>query len=557
MKNSLLFVLILLTLISCAVHPKDTVGEVAGHNIPSKYYFNVLREKIAEFSVNNGRTPNMAERKKIENNAWKQIVETIVYKKMYSENNITVSNEEIENYLIENVPSFLKNNPKLKYHNQFSESLYLKSVKTDSPLDLSKLRREVYYIILNQKLKNKIIHDYSPSQDEINREVKRYFAEGDVGIYQFYPEKFKINISENEIKKYYTNHIDEYETATFVELEYVKFPVKLGENDFLQAKHIADSLYLEFKKGVSFSLVVNQKSELYFGEEKPFTYIDSLNSVVKKHLKELDENEFSKPFLYKNSYFIFNLQRRTKNMVKYMILEIPVKPTDKTLEDVKNKVIDFKELADEIGFEKAAIETNRQFVNSGKVYLYNPMIKGLGRSNSVVLRAIRRRDKYIPEFHPYLNEYILFFVKSKQLNGFKKISDCRNEIYNKLMLNKMKRIAAEFNERKIEKMIQSKKMKYFRCNNVKQNNFDDLCKNFNDLKKYLFSNLKINRMTKPIVVNNSIVIAKWIELTDNQSNNIPKEILKKSIETLKENYFKKYVKNSFKNAKIHDRRKNK
>ncbi len=554
MKKNIVLLLVSLILISCSIHPKNVVGSVDGRQIPSKYYFNSLREKTATFSINKGRNPNQKERKKIEDKTWKQIVEKIVYEKLYSENRLSVSNEEIENYLINNIPGFLKNNPKLMSHHKFSESLYLSSVKTDIPLNLEKLRKEVYYVILNKKLREKVLRNYTPTEAEIKRKLEKYSVSGDVEIYQFYPDNFNFEVTETEIRKYYTDNINDFRTEAFVDLQYVKFPIKLGKIDFEYTKHIADSLFTEFKKGVSFALVVNQPSKLYFGEEKPFTYVDSLNSTVKKQLSKLSENHFGKPFLYKNSYYILNLQRRTKNMVKYMVLEIPVKPTDSTLNAVKNKVIDFKELSDEIGFDKAAIETNHVLINTGKIFLRNPVIAGLGRSDTILLKALKNKNKYIPEFHPYLNEYILFYVKNKQLNGVKRISDCKKEISKKIVLQKMKRKLANSKNKVINALIKSGKSKINKFVNVNYNDFEKTCVGFEILKKSLFRDIQVGKYTKPVQGENSVFLAKWLKINkrivpDNKYRDL-------CISELKANYFKKYIAGVFKKTKINDWRSN-
>ena len=550
MKRNLLLLLISLILMSCSIHPKNVVGEVAGRQIPSNYYFNVFRQKMAEFEINSGRKPNKFERKKIEDVAWKQITETMVYQKLYSDNKLSVSNDEIEDYLINNIPKFLKGNAKLRWHNKFSESLYSSSVKTNSPLDLSKLKKDVYYVIMNKKLKDKVLRNFKPTENEIKQEMEKYQIEGDLNIYQFDSSDFNLNVVPDEIKQYYLENINDFKTKAFVDLEYVTFPVKLGENDFSQTKSIADSLFTEFKKGVSFSLVINQKSDLYFGEEKPFTYVDSLNSVLKKQLSKLSEKQFSKPFLYKNSYYLLDLERRTKNMVKYMVLEIPVKPTDNTLQAVKNKVLDFKELSDEIGFDKAAVETSHTLINTGKIYLKNPNIKGLGRSDSIILKALKSQDNILVKFHPILNEYILFYVKSKHQRGFKKLSECKSEINKKVMMRKMKQKFSEMDNTGIRKLIKSGRSKISHMKNITFNNFEKRCVGFENLKKPLFMNPEIGKLTNLITLDNSIAFSEWMRI---QKKNI--DILKyrkKALKLLKARYFKEYIENSFLNSNIKD-----
>ncbi len=549
MKKILFLLLLPLIMISCSIHPKNVVGEVAGHPIPSKYYFNSLREKMAEFALSNGRKPNQIERKKIEDQTWRQIVEKIVYEKMYAENKLSVTNDEIENYLIENIPAFLKNNPKLKSHNKFSESLYLSSVKTDSPLDLSRLRKDVFYVIINQKLKEKIVRNYVPSDADLKREIDKYYIKGDVNIYQLFPNSNYGNVADNEIKRYYADHINDFRTKAFVKLQYVKFPITLGKVDFNQTKHIADSLFTEFKKGVSFSLVVNQKSDLYFGEEMPFTYVDSLNSVVKNQLSKLSEKQFCKPFLYKNSYYILELERRTKNMVKYMALEIPVKPTDSTLNKVKDKVIDFKELSDEIGFEKAAVETDHKLIETDKIYPDNPVIPGLGRSDGIIIRALKRNDKFIPKFHPYLNEYILFYVKSKQIGGFKKIAEVKSNIIKKIKLEKL---MTKLGKTDLNKIFSNGRGKILRFSDVGYDNFEKKCIGFEAFKKPLFDCPKENKFTKPICIENSVSAAKWTKIGKRLPGMIPEKYRESALRILREKYFKKYISDSFKKADVKD-----
>ena len=427
------------------ISSQEFAGKVNKIKIKYEDYYKVVRNERETFFLEHNANPSPTESKILEDKAWNMITEGYFLKNLFQKEKIIVSQREMIDSLKTNIPDIIKRSPKfMNEEGNFDFSLYEKSLLTNKPIDLNWLK-QYYFVsyIPMAKLKNKIISRRPISDKELK---SFYFAKNtscDAYIVDFPYSNYydKIQLSQKDIDDYYQKNISSFENPAQCKLQWAIFPINADTEDSLYAKNIADSLYNELLGGASFPIMASKFSDGGYADKKGsagFMELDYFSPEIKAILAKAELNKPLKPMYHNRSFFIFLIQERTEKMVKILVLQTNIKPTPKTINRIKDRIKQFRELSQEIGFGNAGYEYHINITIQDSVSINDFNLKNIGYSENVIRRCLMSTPGTV--FEPIKNDnleaFIVFYVDQNTPRTLKRLNEVNDQILEKLQTEK-------------------------------------------------------------------------------------------------------------------------
>ncbi|MDZ4121554.1 MAG: SurA N-terminal domain-containing protein, partial [Candidatus Cloacimonadaceae bacterium] len=217
----LMLVIILLSLTACAVQRANLAGKVNGTNIDYTEFISAHRGHFNNFMTEKGRIPDTEEKKEILRQTWRNITVHVILKEHFKRYNIQVTQQEVIDTLINNVPDYLYSSPLLQVGGRFDRSLYIQSLEYDTPVNLRPVKQHYFdYLIPIQKLKLRLIDDILLSKRDIKSIRDILSSTANIDWIVFDPQDTQINISDSEIQSYYQSNLGLFEREQYFQLDY-------------------------------------------------------------------------------------------------------------------------------------------------------------------------------------------------------------------------------------------------------------------------------------------------------------------------------------------------
>ncbi|MCK9558008.1 MAG: peptidylprolyl isomerase [Candidatus Cloacimonetes bacterium] len=235
--------------------PKPYVGKVAGTKISFEMYQNKIQEMYTRHSESNPNQPiDDATRKNLENQAWQELVDGILWDKQIKKHKIKVKDDEILTEMQNNPPEELMQNPALQTDGRFDTGKYIAALKNDPNLFLV---LEDYYksYLPRKRLQEKIMADAGITLDSLKAE---YIKENDIVrgkmIFFDYNTIKDVQVSDEDIQKYYDEKKEEeYKKGPATKMQFFVFEEKPSDEDIAEAKKSADQLAARARAGEDFA----------------------------------------------------------------------------------------------------------------------------------------------------------------------------------------------------------------------------------------------------------------------------------------------------------------
>jgi len=357
--------------VGCAMQRSNSAGRINGVYINRQDFINSLRGHYTGFQLEKGRPPDDEEKKEIYRNTWKNITTHIILKDYFRKYQIQVAQNEVIDTLLNNVPETMLKAPIFQKNGKFDKSLYTKMLLSDELKQLDWLKRYYYdYYIPIAKLKielqkSEIIgrKDLHALNDILNSTV-------DVKWIVWDTQDRAVRVSQSEIESYYHSNIKDFEQKPYANIGWTTLPVKPSTADEDVTKIRIDSIYVEILGGKSFSLFPEKFSNvavLIEDSAADYVRIDDIPTEIKEAVLALQINEVTRPIKYKNIWVMYQLLEITKNLVKLNEIAIRTQPGEITRNEVKEKAIQLRNLALQLGLLMASSEMNNKYKISGIV----------------------------------------------------------------------------------------------------------------------------------------------------------------------------------------------
>ncbi|MDD4147311.1 MAG: peptidylprolyl isomerase, partial [Candidatus Cloacimonetes bacterium] len=214
-----------------------------------------IQEMYTRHSESNPNQPiDDATRKNLENQAWQELVDGILWDKQIKKHKIKVKDDEILTEMQNNPPEELMQNPALQTDGRFDTGKYIAALKNDPNLFLV---LEDYYksYLPRKRLQEKIMADAGITLDSLKAE---YIKENDIVrgkmIFFDYNTIKDVQVSDEDIQKYYDEKKEEeYKKGPATKMQFFVFEEKPSDEDIAEAKKSADQLAARARAGEDFA----------------------------------------------------------------------------------------------------------------------------------------------------------------------------------------------------------------------------------------------------------------------------------------------------------------
>lgn len=252
---------------------RNTVGEIAGHEISLEEYQAAIQEREANYAMNFGRSPGEREMTTIRQQAWELLIVRHAIEKQYGKVGVTVSAAEVQDLLWgKNVDENVKQsftNPETGQFEKDRVLSYLAQLKDMPEGSEPRVRWEMFQRDLapgrtRMKYENLLIKGDYVTSAEAERE---YHTQSDVveASYLYVPffalSDSAVTVSDSDLKSYYSKNKEKYKTENTRDIKFVSFPVTASPEDTLAIFQDVIKLAGELKISTEDSAFVSRNSD--------------------------------------------------------------------------------------------------------------------------------------------------------------------------------------------------------------------------------------------------------------------------------------------------------
>jgi parvulin-like peptidyl-prolyl isomerase len=320
-----------LDLQSTSSHQEKTlVGRVNGVTVTPQMYNTIYTQMAQQVRSQSGDLTS-AQQEMIRDQAWENIVSNIITSEQIKKLGITVTDEEVLNFLKNSPPSEVQQYFKDKNGN-FDYAAYqaaLNNPDADWTAVEELARQRIPIVKLNQ---------YLMSQVHVSAaEVRRLFAEQNTKLVARYVE-FPLaaedlggwSPSPEEVKAYYDAHADQFKDVERATVEFVRVPVTPSQEDKDELIKFAQSIREDAVKSGDFQTQVTTFSEAQtakVGGETGLLGRTQRDAAVMNAADALKPGEISQPVVTADGIYVIQLieKKKEKGEDKYNLRELFVK----------------------------------------------------------------------------------------------------------------------------------------------------------------------------------------------------------------------------------------
>jgi hypothetical protein len=442
MKRILVALILILALYACSGPRADSAGIINGERIPYPQFVRSYQEHTANFQLHTGRVPSSEEKKAIFNETWQNITKHSILKEHFKRYDITVSEQEVIDTLLSNIPESIKTLSGFQVNGKFDEKLYYQSVRYDSPVKMGYFRRNYYeYYVPMQKLKEKLIDEEVARSKKAKKLSEIAVSTADFDLMVFDPADMDPIISDNEIEAYYQQNLERFALDPIYSIQYISLPVDPSEHDLAYTTAIADSIYAELNQGKSIETIIFERQEYVPGLSvfnPGFVRVENMDPALMKALDYLPDNSYSKPTPVGKGFALYQKLQRTKSMISYRALQIPPILDPATINAHYPQAEGALNLAKEIGLEAAATELDLPLTSLPRVStkdLWHSDIAIIEQVNDQLM--IHKKGDFLPALYSTLTgNWIVLQLTENQVNRVSPLKEVRGTITSELRENR-------------------------------------------------------------------------------------------------------------------------
>ena len=243
--------------------PKPYLGKVEGTKISLEMYQSKIQDIYMRYNEANPNQPideNM--RRNLENSAWQEIVDDILWEKQIKKHRIRVTDSEILAEMQNNPPQELMQNESLQVNGRFDPGLYLTALKNNPEFFLI-MEDYVKSYLPRKRLQEKIQAEAGITVDSLRT---AYIKDNDLMtgkmLFFDYNAITDVEISDEDIRAYYErNKEEEYKKGPASRAKYLAFESKPSDADNEAVLLTANQLRARALAGESFADLAREYSD--------------------------------------------------------------------------------------------------------------------------------------------------------------------------------------------------------------------------------------------------------------------------------------------------------
>jgi len=449
---------------------------------------------------------------------------------------------------------------------KFDKKSYERAVKS-SRIPFDEIMQQEKTNLMLYKLERMIKDTAKVTEEEIKEEYLKDKEKRKVKYIKIEAKNYfkNISITEDEIKKYYEQNKENFKIPEIFKVKYIFFDLN-SEYEKL-ARQKAESLIKKLKEGADFATLAKENSDDTGSKENGGDLGFFKKGVM---VKEFEDAAFnlkpgditSTPVKTQFGFHIIKVEEKKENEIKARHILIKIKPDEKIKSSFKEKVENLHKKIGSNNFETIAKENSLSIKEIS--FNKNESLKDIDEQEKFKNLVYNLKSGEITAPLEVEKGYYIIKLIDKTPEGIKSLETVKNEIQDKLKLEKALPLA----EIEAEKLI--KKIK------EEKSNFDIVCKQFgiketdyfnregkdlknvdniNEFVKTAFMIANIGDVGKILKTHNGYYLLKLIDIKLPDKDTYLKEKEATRIELLnkKQNIiFFQWLENLRKNSKIKD-----
>jgi len=515
---------------------KNLAGSVNDNKLKSRRFVNMVNRQISNMRKS-GREINNRMYSRISDRVWKQFVNRTLMSEVVDKLGISVTGDEIYNYLRKNPPQALRQQKVFQTNGKFDYQKYLKALNNPQgnewyPVE-QRVKQSLPYQKVNNLVKNMVaIPEWEIKEQFIQKNIQMSFEMLTIPLSTV--SKQSVSVSEGEIKEYYQKHKKDYKVKETRELDYVSFSIKPAASDTQLTREEAVELKERIKAGEKFQTVALENSDApgvkenkgdlgWIGKEE---MVPSFTEAAFK----AQPGELVGPVLSRYGYHLIKVEdKRVENgqeeaKVKHILLEITSGP--QTVSDVESKANRFAFEANEMGFAKAADSNNYEIKHLSDIKRNTRYINKLGYFPKASRFAYSNNSiGKISDVYQANDAYVICKLADINKSHFKALEKVKDKIRSKLVrkkrMNKLEEKAKDLyannaNINSLNSLNEANKFNYQVFQNKTLSEIANL-EGKEGLKSALVE-LQQGNLSRPIESSNSYVLLKMRKKEDFDQN---------------------------------------
>ena len=242
------------------------VGSVNGEVIQYKEFSDIVRQAIDNQKTQSGQEPDDNQQRLIRDQVWNQLIEQHIYDEQIKKLGITVSDQEIVDAVFGPVPPEFLKGQFTDSTGTFNRQAYESALKNPTNKEIVK---RVEDIVRKQRLREKLQSIILSSVRVTEGEIIQRYADENVkyvadAIY-FDPNALvkdnEITSADEDYRRYYSDHQDEFKTEATRKLKYVLFSEVPSAADSEGVERDMADIMTRAKSGADFAELVKTYSE--------------------------------------------------------------------------------------------------------------------------------------------------------------------------------------------------------------------------------------------------------------------------------------------------------
>ncbi|GEM_PF-2254662 len=432
---------------------RDTVLAEVGKQIVGVRYFDAQLSSIAEeVGVKRWDWLSPSQRERIIEQAWdKTIQEAIWVETLRREKPAPVSEQELQYWVFMAPPPEFTEDTTFFVNGKFSYEKYQNLLNGTIEITekqkriIQKHMLKLYYDIPREKLTIDINNSVRLTRSQqVNAQLRggtRMIVDA-LRIYEL-PE-FDSTVTEEQIKAYYKEHLDDFERKQWWQLRTIWFTIKPSAEDSNQLKEAMDEAFKAVDNGYDFEKIAKD-----FGQDSSFVVtreIGALTQLEFDAFSNVAEGEYAPPYFFRGMWHIAKLEKRTPKEITYRLVVRPLEPGAKAREELLAQIEEFRKRAKKESIDSLII----QYKLTSRVGPYvrkesKVLIPNYPYSEGVKTYAFNSKvgdiSKPFPEFR---GTYYIFYTEDIAKQTTTPLDSNRNYIISRILTERGKKVQREY-----------------------------------------------------------------------------------------------------------------
>jgi peptidyl-prolyl cis-trans isomerase D len=375
------------------VTPTTAVASVNGTDILYTDWQRRASQLMQQEQQQSGRSLSQDEVRRIENQAFDEMVSEILLQQEYDRRGITVSDAEVRDYARYEPPQWVTSAPDLQTDGRFDPVKYQRLLASSQARQSGLLvNLEQYYRaeVPKQKLFQQVIAGVYVTDNDLWRAWRDANDSAAVSfvVLRPTPTAADSNVSDADLRKYYDQHKSEFDRPGRASVSVLYLPRLVSAEDSAAVRSRLTQLRAEIAGGAKFEEVAKRES----ADSASAVNGGDLGKGVKgrfvpefeKAVETLAPGQLSEPVLTQFGYHLIRVDSRTGDTTSLRHILLRLQPSDSSAAKVDRK-------ADEISRIAAGSEVPAKFDEAAKALGASPMRVQVSEGEPAV-----HQGKYLP-----------------------------------------------------------------------------------------------------------------------------------------------------------------